>query len=158
MKFNLKSLIAFSGTISLFVIIVIYIVLNSKNIVRGVVFDIKNPTNGFTTELSYLEFDGTAKNAVKVYVNDVAIPVDQNGNFNETIVLSPGYNILTLSGEDKFGKKTERKFEVYSKKEAYALDNKTEVTDVATNLEKEEASPTEEEKDSTDIISYNNRN
>ena len=73
MKLNLKSLIAFSGTIGLFVIIVIYIVLNSKNIVRGVVFDIKNPVNGITTELSYLEFDGTAKNAVKVYVNDVAI-------------------------------------------------------------------------------------
>ena len=46
---------------------------------------------------------GNAKNATNLTLNGREISVDQEGNFNETIALLPGYNIINITAKDKFG-------------------------------------------------------
>ena len=40
----------------------------------------------------------------EVFINDQPVLTDQNGQFNETLLLSPGLNIVEVSEKNKFGK------------------------------------------------------
>jgi hypothetical protein len=43
---------------------------------------------------------------------DRPLYTDIKGNFSEKLLLSPGYNIIKIVAEDKFGSKTEERVEV----------------------------------------------
>ena len=48
-------------------------------------------------------------------MNDRKIFIDQQGNFKEKILLSYGYNIITMKANDKFGRNTKKKLELIYK-------------------------------------------
>ncbi len=78
-----------------------------RNLLEGPVIAVSTPQNGTTVGTSTEIIRGTAKNVSSLSLNDRPIFIDEQGNFSETVALSPGYNILSLKGQDKFGKKTE---------------------------------------------------
>lgn len=55
-----------------------------------------------------LKITGTAKNANKLTLNDRVISVDLKGNFDETIALLLGYNIISIKAQDEFGNNDEK--------------------------------------------------
>ncbi len=59
--------------------------------------------------------DGNARNATFVSLNGREITIDKKGNFQESLALPLGLSVITLNAEDKFGKETEKKFEVMYK-------------------------------------------
>ena len=73
------------------------------------------PKNGVVVNESLLVIEGQVKNAKKITLNDRPIVIDEAGNFNEKILLSYGYNVLTLEAEDRFGKKDERELQIVYK-------------------------------------------
>jgi hypothetical protein len=62
-----------------------------------------------------VEVKGNAKNAVYLSLNGREIFIDKDGSFTEPVALLPGLSVVTLNAEDKFGKTSEKKFEVIYK-------------------------------------------
>ena len=61
---------------------------------------------------SILEVVGTAKNAKDLTLNNREISIDQAGNFKETVVLLPGYNLIDIKALDKFGNREEKNYKL----------------------------------------------
>lgn len=89
-----------------------YAFYQSRSIVTGPIVTINEPQNGTTTNQQLIKISGVAKNAKKITLNDRIIEIDEAGAFSERLLLSEGYNILKISGWDKFDKKTEKIIEV----------------------------------------------
>ncbi len=101
----------------LFLIIGLYAYHTTRALVNGAIITVSSVSDGATITEKTLEVAGTAKNAVLLALDDRAIPVSQNGGFSEKLVLSPGYNIISLKAEDRFGKKVSKEIRlVYTPK------------------------------------------
>ena len=59
---------------------------------------------------SVINVNGNAKNAVNLILNGREISIDKNGNFNESIALFSGYNIISIEAKDKFGNSDKKDF------------------------------------------------
>lgn len=82
---------------------------------------INEPQNGTITNQQLIKISGVAKNAKKITLNDRVIDIDEAGAFSERLLLSEGYNILKVSGWDKFDKKVEKIIEVVYKDDGKSL-------------------------------------
>ena len=104
------------GSFILFItIVVIYSLFQTRNILFGPSIEIVSPINGETYNDPLLEVKGTAKSVKFLTLNDRPLFTDTNGNFEEKLLLAPGYNILKIEGTDKFGKKTKKILEIILK-------------------------------------------
>ena len=91
-----------------FLFIALYGFLRSTDLLFGV--KIKRVSlNGLPLESgsvlreSVTKISGNAKNAVNLTLNGREISVDLLGNFEETVALGLGYNIISIHATDKFG-------------------------------------------------------
>jgi len=73
--------------------------------------------DGSTMTNNILNITGNAKNALDLTLDGREISIDQQGNFNETIVLLPGYDIITIKAEDKFGNIDEKDYKLIYQKQ-----------------------------------------
>ena len=96
-------------------IIVGYSLFQAQKLIYGPIIDVYTPENGATYNQTLIEIEGRAKNISHINLNDRPIFTDKTGYFKEKILLSPGYNIIKLSAEDKFNKYTEKKLEIILK-------------------------------------------
>jgi hypothetical protein len=62
-----------------------------------------------------LKVTGNAKNAIKLSLNGREILIDQAGNFNETIALLKGYNIVHIKAIDQFKYSDEKNYKIIYK-------------------------------------------
>ncbi|NQV93192.1 hypothetical protein HQ403_01705 [Candidatus Kaiserbacteria bacterium] len=83
-----------------------------QSLVTGPVISISEPKDGVVVTSSRTEVYGTTKNISSISLNDREIFIDESGAFKEKLLLSPGYNIITVRAEDKFGRKTENVLEL----------------------------------------------
>lgn len=120
MNQNAKKIIGIGGLIVFFILILIYALFVSKNLLFGI--KIKNvdfnnlPAQQYKTYTdNVIKITGNAKNAVIITLDGREISIDQQGNFNETIALLPGYNIININAQDKFGYTDEKIFQVIGK-------------------------------------------
>ena len=90
-----------------FLVIGTYSYLKMKSVIDGPKVSIISPENWSATETGVTLVRGTARNISSLSLNDRVIFTDENGDFSEKVALLPGYNILSVKGADKFGKKTE---------------------------------------------------
>jgi hypothetical protein len=109
---SVKTVLKVSTIIVAFLFISGYSLYESRNIIRGPILKIFEPTDGSAIESPIVEVKGMAQNISSIRINDRAITTDIEGVFNEKLLLSPGYNIIKLSAEDKFGRKTEKILEL----------------------------------------------
>jgi hypothetical protein len=117
MQQDVKKIVKIVGFCIFFLLIIIYAFFRSKDLIFGV--KIKNveangaplPTDATMTN-SILDITGVAKNAVFLSLDDREISIDQMGDFNETIALLPGYNIISIKARDKFGKTDEKDYQL----------------------------------------------
>lgn len=115
MEKNAKMLIGTSVLIIGFIAIVTYSYLQSEEYLNGPKIVISSPTNGDTMLKPLIQIDGNAKNISQISLNDASIFVDSKGDFHQRTLLLPGYNILTVKAQDKFGKKVEKSIELFYK-------------------------------------------
>jgi hypothetical protein len=112
MNGNIKKIIKIVGLSIFFLLIVLYAFFNSRNLIFGVKIRNVNLVNGSTVKENVIRITGTAKNAINLTLNGREISVDQQGNFDETIALLPGYNIINLKARDKFGHIDEKNYQL----------------------------------------------
>src|ERR1035437_5335444 len=117
MNTSLKKILQISGLSVFFLLIIIYALVRSQDLISGV--KIRNVTiNGLPVQSgakmaeSVINITGNAKNAINLTLDGREISVDQQGNFNETIILLPGYNVIDIKARDKFGKSDEKNYKL----------------------------------------------
>jgi hypothetical protein len=90
-----------------------YSIFNSRIFIAGPEITISEPQNGSLIEGNPLiQVSGSAKNISKISINDRKIYTDENSYFQESVLLNPGYNIIQIKAEDKFGREEIDKLEV----------------------------------------------
>ena len=109
---NLKKIVKITGFSAFFLLIVIFAFSRSKDLIVGVKIKDVNLTDGITVTNNILKITGNAKNAINLTLNGREISVDQQGNFNEMIALLPGYNIINIKAQDKFGYVDEKNYKL----------------------------------------------
>lgn len=96
-------------------LIVMYTYIQFGNFVEGPVITVNSPLNGSTSTDSLITIEGVAKHISHIQVNDNQIFVDENGNFNEKLLLSYGYNIITIEAQDRFDRNVKKTLELVYK-------------------------------------------
>jgi len=110
-----------------------YSYFQARKLIGGPSLVIESPQNGATLTESLVDIRGTARNVKEVSLNDRPIFTDEEGHFEEKLLVPPGYTIITLKAEDRFGRKTNRSLELYYDAPRTTLvEVKTGTTTVAT--------------------------
>jgi len=112
MQNQAKKIIKISLVSVLFLFIVIFAFFRSKDLLFGVKIKNVNIIDGTKVTNNIQNVIGIAKNATILRLNGREISVDQQGNFNETITLLPGYNIINIKAQDKFGHVDEKNYKL----------------------------------------------
>ena len=107
-----KKIIKIGGFSIFFILIIIYAILGSKDLIFGVKIRNVNIPNGATVTENILKLTGNAKNAINLTLDGREILVDERGNFSETIALLSGYNIINIKAKDKFGYVDEKNYQL----------------------------------------------
>ena len=112
MNTDAKKILKIVG-LSVFVLfIVIYTFFTSRDLIFGVKIKDVNIIDGTKATDSILKITGNARNAIVLTLNDRPISIDQKGNFNETIVLLSGYNVISIKAKDEFGNNDEKDYKL----------------------------------------------
>jgi len=106
---SIKWWIGRSSCIVLFLFIAIFSYAKANFILKGIRIEVNLEKDNNS---SLVQINGNAKNAIHLILNGREIFIDKNGNFSETVGLLPGFSVITLNAEDKFGKSTEKKFDL----------------------------------------------
>jgi hypothetical protein len=86
------------------------IAFNVKDMIFGAPLKVIASADGATIDSTFLPISGTAKNARQISINGRIVSIDRGGNFNDGIILSPGYNIVEVAERDQFGKEKKKVF------------------------------------------------
>ncbi len=103
MQTNAKKIVKIGSLSVFFLIIIIFAFFRSRDLAFGVKIKNVNIVDGAKMTESVMEVKGNARNATNLVLNGREISIDQAGNFDETIALLPGYNIIGIKAQDKFG-------------------------------------------------------
>ena len=96
MNFETKKTVKYSILILFFILIIAYAFFTSYDFLFGIKIKNVNLTDGTKTTEPIINITGNAKNAINLELNGRDISIDQKGNFNETIALLLGYNIINI--------------------------------------------------------------
>jgi hypothetical protein len=107
-----KKIIKITGFSVFFILIIIYVIFGSKDLIFGVKIRNVNLVDGATVTENIIKISGNAKNAINLTLDGRKISVDEQGIFNETIALLSGYNIINIKAEDKFGYIDEKNYKL----------------------------------------------
>ncbi|HCY18102.1 MAG: hypothetical protein UR62_C0027G0011 [Candidatus Nomurabacteria bacterium GW2011_GWF2_35_12] len=112
MKNNAKKILKIVSLSAFLLFIIIYAFFRTKDLIFGVKIKEVNIVDGTKVTDNIMKITGNAKNAVNLTLNDRVISVDQKGNFDETIALLSGYNIISIKAQDEFGNNDEKNYKL----------------------------------------------
>lgn len=91
-------------------IILAYSAYQMYGITSGPKLVIKSPTPNSAVHSPLVEIAGQAKRISRIYLDDNQIFTDEKGQFQEKLLLAPGYTIIKLRVQDRFGRQAEERF------------------------------------------------
>lgn len=112
---NPKKVLKFSLIILFVVFILGYALFQAQNIILGPIIKIESPINGDSLDHSLVTISGVAKNISHISMNDTQIFTDDKGVFTEKLLLSYGYNIITIKATDRFNREVVKTLELMYK-------------------------------------------
>lgn len=115
MTSDAKKIIKVAGFSVFFILIIVYALFVSKDLLFGVKIKNVNLTDGEVFTSSAVKVTGNARNAINLSLNGRIISVNAKGDFEETIALLPGYNIIDIKATDKFGYTDEKNYKLILK-------------------------------------------
>ena len=99
-------------------LIVGYGVFRFQAYLSGPTINIVSPIDGETATSSVILLQGSVKDAISLEVDGNALSPNQDGSFEETLLLPSGLSILTIEAKDRFGARTEKIIHLYVNEEA----------------------------------------
>lgn len=110
-----------------------------KGYITGPQISLSGPETGTSTENPLLEIRGSAIHTTVLTINDTPTPLDLKGNFAQTVVLAPGYNIISIKAEDRYKRIFEKKLELTLIKKSLEQSPPLMATTTATSIQEAEA-------------------
>ncbi len=111
-----KKIIKISIIFLFSIIILGYAFFTSYNFLAGPKISIYEPLQNSVINSQSVIIKGTATRIKDINMNGKPVIVDKDGNFEEILLLSPGYNSTLFSAKDRFNRTTEYKLELVYKK------------------------------------------
>lgn len=99
-------------------LIVGYAFNRSYSLIEGPVINVASPLRGETVTEAVIAVAGTARNIARLTLNGRSISVNDKGEFSEPLIVPEGYTVMTITAEDKFGKRRELEFPLYRERTA----------------------------------------
>ena len=121
---DLKTLIRNVGLITFFGVIFVYVIWRGHTAIFGIKIE-TNISNGQSFETTLTTFSGNAKNAIKFSIDGREVILDEQGNFSLPLLLQPGYSIMELQTEDRFGRTREETIQLFSKYQPASINEQT---------------------------------
>src|SRR3989344_6975034 len=112
MNTDVKKILQISALSIFFLFIIAYAFFRSKDLIFGVKIENVNITDGMKVKDSILPVTGNAENTIRLSLNGRALSINEMGDFEETIALLRGYNIINIKAEDKFGYVDEKNYKI----------------------------------------------
>lgn len=107
-----KKTLRLASLVIFFLLIITYGFFRSHDLIFGVKIKNVNITDGARVTENILKITGNAKNATDLTLNGREISIDQGGDFDETMVLLLGYNVVTIRAKDRFGYVDEKNYKL----------------------------------------------
>lgn len=101
---TLATLVRALGITLIILGILAYALFQARFFIEGPEITLTSPQNELQNE-QVIEISGQAKNITEITLNGKTIHTDEEGFFTEALVLPNGYTIMTLSAEDRYGRK-----------------------------------------------------
>ncbi len=95
-----------------FCTLLFFVYHQTRGLLAGASVSVQSPQNGALFHEPTLTLSGTAKKVSFISVNGRQIFTDEDGKFEELLLLAPGYTIITVSAEDTFKRKVQKQIEV----------------------------------------------
>ncbi|MBL7045763.1 MAG: hypothetical protein ISR99_01915 [Parcubacteria group bacterium] len=89
-----------------------YVLFQSRNIIIGPVITLEEKYSGRTLNEPLITIKGSARNISHISLNDNPIFTDESGHFEEELLVSPGYSIITIKAIDRFDRVTKEVIEL----------------------------------------------
>ena len=80
--------------------------------VHGPSISVNSISNGAVVTDPAIRISGTATHTKELLVGGRSLALSTDGSFDETILLHPGYNIISIIGTDRFGKSASRDYAI----------------------------------------------
>lgn len=111
---NLKEKISAKAIVVFLIVFVIltYSCFKFKNLVSGPEITLFSPSDGSSLKNELVNIKGRADRITQIYLNGRKIFTDQDGNFEEPLLLSNGYNFFEFKAKDKFGREIVKKLQL----------------------------------------------
>lgn len=78
-------------------------------------------TQGMHVDEPLIRIAGIARHTQELVVNGTTLPLSPTGDFDEKMLMSPGYNIITVLALDRFGKHMTKTYTVFLAEEASVI-------------------------------------
>ncbi len=102
----------FSLTSGIFLLVIGYALFQARYLILGPQVTISTPISGSQVNSPLVTIEGTAQNISSLTLNSQNILVDPQGDFKQQLLLSEGYNIITITAEDKFKRTVQKQIEL----------------------------------------------
>ncbi len=96
-----------------FSLFLIYALFEVAKVVRGPSLTITAPKDLDTVTYPIVPVSGIVSRAAYLSLDDRQIFADESGHFAESLLLLPGYNIISIKVKDRFGKEVSRNISIY---------------------------------------------
>jgi hypothetical protein len=93
-----------------------YALYQARDLIRGPELTLNTPADGASQAAGLLTVDGQAERIAHLYLNGRLIFTNESGHFNEKLLLPPGYTIIRLEADDKFGRQVNQTIHLYGQK------------------------------------------
>ena len=93
-------------------IIIGYSLFALNGIIQGPHIEIETPANWSATTTAMIEVAGRVIRGNTITLNGATSTMDLAGNFRETLLLAPGYNIMILEAKDRYRRTAQETIEI----------------------------------------------
>ncbi len=94
------------------VLLALYIIFQARFIIFGPQVSIESPRDAETLSQSLVLARGKASNISMITLNGRQIFIDEQGVWEEKLLVSPGVSIMTVRVRDRFGRENEKSVRV----------------------------------------------
>jgi len=102
---ELRNVLKFFGLVLLLGAIGVYVAFQARFLITGPQIVLSFEPDSQQNE-RMIHLTGSAYNITHLWLNDRQIFTDEEGNFDEALVLENGYTITTLRAKDRYGRET----------------------------------------------------
>lgn len=153
---RIRSIIKFIAIAIVVLIIIGYGLAKTQDLIFGTKLIIESPQDGETLDDEVVEIKGVARSATKLEINGKEVVADESGNFSKQYVLADGYNLITISATDRFGRITKEILRLNYEgsdidTQVQNLQNQNATSTENTTLNATSSTPTEEATTSSDV-------